>query len=304
MNIEHLKLFTRIAATQNISLAGKEQGLSAAVSSSYIKKLEENVGVRLVHRTTRQVSLTEEGQSFLPYALEILESIQAARSSVGSEHVLPQGKLRITAPASFGRMHLVPALEAFLKTYPDLRIEMHLSDRIVDLVEGGFDLAIRDSALQDSTYFARKLAPDNRIVCASPDYLKHYGEPQTPNELANHNCVSLMGLETWAFQTAKGPQSIKTKNRFCTDNGEAVRDASVHGLGITISSTWCCYQQIQRGELIQILKNYPLASDVAIWAVYPSSRLIAPKVKVFIDYLLNYFTDTPYWEQNLSKPHL
>ena len=196
-------------------------------------------------------------------------------------------------------MHLLPALDEFLARYPELLIDMHLSDSIVDMVEGGFDIAVRDAELNDSTLVARKLAIDNRIVCASPDYLARHGEPYSPEDLLEHQCVNLMGLETWGFETPEGQKSIKTKNRLRTDNGEAARDACVRGIGITISSTWCCYQHVQRGELVQILKDYPLSSNTAIWAVYPSSRLLPPKVRVFIDYFYERFTDTPYWDQAL-----
>ena len=301
MNIEHLKLFVRIAVTNNISLAGKELGLSPAVSSAHINKLEEDLGVRLIHRTTRRVSLTEEGQAFLPHAMDVLERIETARASVGAGSVRPQGKLRVTASASFGRMHLLPVLDNFLQRYPDLRVDLHLSDSIVDMVEGGFDIAIRDASLNDSTLIARKLATVNRIVCASPDYLVRYGEPLIPEDLLNHHCVNLMGLETWVFDTPDGPKSIKTKNRLRTDNGEAARDACVKSVGITLSSTWCSYQQLQRGDLVQILKDYTVVSNTAIWAVYPSSRLLAQKVRVFIDYFLDYFGDSPYCEQDQIK---
>jgi len=300
MNIEHLKLFVRIAALNNISLAGKELGLSPAVSSAHMSKLEADLGVRLIHRTTRRVSLTEEGDAFLPHAINLLESIDTARASIGSGSVNPEGKLRIAAPASFGRLHLLPALDVFMRRYPKLRVDMHLSDSVMNMVEGGFDIAIRDASLQDSSLIARKLAPVRRIVCASPEYLAQRGEPRTPEDLINHHCVNLIGLETWVFDCPNGPQSIKTNNRFRTDNGEAVRDAAKNALGITVSSTWCCYQQIQQGELVQILKDYPLVSNTAVWAVYPSSRLLAPKVRVFIDYFSELFGDTPYWEEAIN----
>ena len=296
MNIEYLRLFVRIAATHNISQAGKEMGLSPAVASAHVNKLEESLGVRLIHRTTRSVSLTEEGQALLPHANEVLESVETARASVGMGSVKPQGRLRVAASASFGRMHLIPALKDFLHQYPDLQVDMQLSDRMVDLVEGGFDIAIRDARLNDSSLIARKLAKVRRIVCASPEYLARYGMPETPEALHKHLCVCLPGLENWQFSSAKGPVNIKTKSRLKTDNGEAARDACAKGIGITISSTWCCYQQINSGELVEILKDYPLVSDTSLWAVYPSSRLLAPKVRAFIDYLADRFGDSPYWE--------
>ncbi|PSW20783.1 LysR family transcriptional regulator [Photobacterium sanctipauli] len=301
MNIEHLKLFVRLASTHNISSAGQELGLSPAVASSHINKLEEGLGIRLVHRTTRKVSLTEEGQAFLPHAEEVLATVEAARASVGAGSESPSGTLRVTAPASFGRMHLIPALKGFMARYPQLMVDFRFSDSIVDLVEGGFDIAIRNAELKDSTLIARKLAPDNRIVCASPEYLAQYGEPTTPETLKAHRCVNLAGLETWGFKTPSGIQNIKTRGCFRSDNGDAVRDACVDGLGIALSSTWCSYQHIKDGSLVQILKDYPLVSDTAIWLVYPSSRLIAPKVRAFIDYFTEYYGSPPYWDKALAQ---
>jgi len=301
MNIKHLELFVRIAATHNISLAGKELNLSPAVASAYINKLEENLGARIIHRTTRKVSLTEAGQSFLPHAENVLSSVEAAKSAVGSGNITPQGTLRVTAPASFGRMHIIPAIKGFFDHYPDLKIDLRLSDSIIDMVEGGFDIAIRDANLSDSSLIAKKLARDSRIVCASPEYLKKYGTPKTPKDLPQHHCISLMGLENWVFETPDGPTNIKVHPSFRTDNGEAVRDACVSGIGITITSIWCSHQQLKSGKLIQILEDFPLASPTDIWAVYPSSRLLAPKVRVFIDYLAQYYGDTPYWEQALQQ---
>lgn len=298
MNIEHLKLFIRLAVTNNISRAGRELGLSPAVSSAHINRLEEDLGVRLVHRTTRKISLTEEGMAFLPHAEEVLFSIEAARASVGAGEIRPQGTLRVTAPSSFGRMHLTSALQGFLSRYPDLSIDLRLSDSIVDLVEGGFDIAIRNADLKNSTLIARKLAADNRIVCASPAYLAQFGEPTSPQELRDHRCVNFVGLETWIFDTPDGQLSIKTTGNLKTDHGEAVRDACVNGIGIAISSTWSVYQHIARGELVQILRDYPLVSDTAIWVVYPSSRLLAPKVRAFIDYFSECYGNPPYWDLN------
>lgn len=301
MNADHLNLFVRIAALHNISLAGKELGLSPAVSSAHINKLEDTLGVRLIHRTTRKVSLTEEGQAFLPHAREVLESIETARAAVGAGSRSPHGKLRVAAPASFGRMHLVPALEQYLAAYPDVKLDLQLSDKIIDMVEGGYDVAIRDATLNDSTLIAKKLAKDKRIICASPAYLEKYGTPQTPQDLLEHQCVNLNGLTTWHFQSEQGTISIKTKNRMLTDNGEAARDACVEGIGITICSLWCCYKHVKSEQLVPILENYPLATEPDIWAVYPSSRLLAPKVRSFIDFFAECFSGTPYWEQALVE---
>lgn len=297
MNIEHLRLFVRVASTHNISQAGQEQNLSPAVASSYINKLEKSLGTRLVHRTTRHVSLTEDGAAFLPHAEDVLASVEAAEASVGRGNHSPSGTLRITAPASFGRMHLMPQMKGFMEAYPNLMIDCRFSDSIVDLVEGGFDIAIRNAELKSSSLIARKLAPDNRILCASPHYLEQFGTPKTPQDLQNHHCLTLTGLDSWQFATPDGPVTIKVKGRLRTDNGEAVRDACVQGIGITVNSTWSAYHHLQSGELVQILSNYPLISNTALWAVYPSSRQLAPKVRAFIDYFTEVFGETPYWER-------
>lgn len=296
MNIEHLKLFVRLANTLNITQAGTELGLSAAVASAHINKLEQNLGVRLLHRTTRKVSLTEEGKAFLPHAEEVLGSIEAARAAVGAGDASPKGTLRVTAPASFGRMHLVPALAGFLDKYPGLNVDLRLSDSIIDMVEGGFDVAIRNAALKDSSLIARKLATDERILCASPEYIAKHGEPNTPDDLKDHQCIHILGLANLSFKTAQRPQIVKTNARLRTDNGEAMRDACAAGLGISVNSKWSAYQLLAEGKLVQVLADYPLDSDAAIWALYPSSRLLAPKVRVFIDYFAELFGETPYWQ--------
>lgn len=295
MNIEHLKLFVRVASLSNISLAGSELGLSPAVASSHMNKLEAGLGVKLIHRTTRRVSLTQEGEAFLPHAQDVIENVEIAKASISAGSLKPQGRLRITASSSFGRMHIIPALPDFLKLYPDLTLDLKLSDNIIDMVGGGFDIAIRDAALNDSTLIARKLSDDPRIICASPAYIEKHGTPQTPQDLKEHSCICFSGLETWTFNTINGHQSIKVANQLKIDNGEAIRDACTAGIGITLMSTWCAYQQLNSGELVEILKDFPLVSETSIWAVYPSSRLIAPKVRAFIDYFVEYFDNKAPW---------
>lgn len=299
MKVEHLRLFVRVANLHNISLAGAELGLSPAVASAYINKLEKSLGTRLIHRTTRHVSLTEDGQAFLPHAEDVLSSVEAAQAAVGLGNNSPVGTLRIAAPASFGRMHLMPKMKEFMQVYPNLRIDCRFSDNIVDLVEGGFDIAIRNAELKHSSLIARRLAPDQRILCAAPSYIQQSGEPQTPHELQLHQCLILANLDHWQFESSEEVMTIKAKGNFRTDSGEAVRDACVQGLGISINSTWSAYEYLRTGELVQILKDYPLVSETAIWAVYPSSRQLAPKVRAFIDYFVQAYGDKPYWDNRI-----
>ncbi|TAP41250.1 LysR family transcriptional regulator [Alteromonas sp. KUL49] len=301
MNIDHLKLFVRVAYTKNISAAGREMHLSPAVSSAYISKLEADVGVRLIHRTTRQVGLTDDGKQFLPHAESILNTVETAQASVGNGKQIPKGTLRITAPASFGRMHIIPAIKQFLDDYPQIKIDFRFSDSILDVVEGGYDIAIRDAALKDSSLHARKIAPDHRILVAAPSYIERHGEPDTIEALEQHQAVALSGLRTWEFETDKGVASIRPKVNLSVDNGEAVRDACIHGNGITIMSTWCCYEALMKGQLVQVLPSARLFPTCDLWAVYPSQRLLAPKVRVFIDFLASHFGQTPYWDEALAK---
>ena len=296
MNLEHLKLFVRLAAVNSISQAGEDLGLSPAVASSHLRKLEDSLGVRLLHRTTRHVALSEEGRAFLPHAEEVLASAEAARAAVGAGTTTPTGTLRITASASFGRMHLIPGLAGFLARYPDLELDLRLTDTIVDLVEGGFDIAIRNSALKDSSLIARRLAPDKRILCAYPQYLQRHGTPTRPAELKHHECLTLIGMDQWSFQHENRVEVIRIKGRIRTDNGEAVRDACAAGLGITLSSTWSLYRHLARGELVEVLPETPLVNETGIWAIYSSSRQLAPKIRAFLDYFSEYFGSPPYWD--------
>lgn len=300
MNVEHLRLFIRIAHLGNISMAGKELGLSPAVASNSINKLEQHLGIKLIYRTTRKVSLTSEGKSFLPHAENVINSVEQAKSSIGSGNITPEGKLRIAAPASFARMHLVPALDEFLVNYPKLDIELMLSDSIIDMVEGGFDIAIRDAELSDSSLIAKKLANDKRIICAAPTYIKKHGLPVSPADINDHFSVNLKGLETWHFIDGSKETKATSKPRLTTDNGEVVRDACVQGLGLALLSTWCAYEKLISGELIQVMDNFPLISNTKIWAVYPSSRLVPVKVRAFIDYFHNHFQN-PYWDVELDN---
>ena len=295
MRIEHIKLFVRVANLCNFSSAGDELGLSAAVVSAQISKLERDLGTRLLHRTTRKVSLTEDGMAFLPYAEDLLANADAARAAVGMGNSSPSGTLRLSVPASLGRMHMMPAMHGFMDTYPNIKVDCRFSDSIVDLVEGGFDIAIRNAKLESSSLIARKLASDHRVLCASPGYIKTFGEPKGPKDLSGHQCIVLSGMDTWQFKSGTDVLNVKVTGRFKTDSGEAVREACVQGFGISINSMWSAYRELQSGKLIRILEAHPLVTETAIWAVYPSSRQLAPKVRAFIDYFSEIFSHDTDW---------
>lgn len=300
MDFNDLTLFVRIARLASISAAARDLGITPAAASARLVSFEKDLGVRLVHRTTRSTTLTEDGRAFLPHAEHLLEAADLARVALGREQAAPSGVLRIAAPASFARMHIVPGLSDFTSRYPGLRLDMRISDSVVDLVEGGFDVAVRYADLGDSSFVARRIAPDKRVLVASPAYLERHGEPQSPDELDAHNCLVVGTLDLWTFQ---GPDGGVTARRVAPslriNDGGAVCDAARDGLGIALMATWCAADELRAGTLVPILRDFPLVSTQTLWAIYPSSRELAPKVRAFIDWMVERFGPDPYWDRGL-----
>ena len=300
MNIEDLRLFLRVTSLASLSAAGRELGLSPAATSKRIAQLEAELHSRLLHRTTRQVRLTEEGAALHSHAQRIVAEADAACAAVGAGDHTPRGLLRATVPASFGRQHISPVVPAFLDRYPDLSIDLHLTDSVVDIIEDGFDVAIRIGALPDSTLVARRLAPVRRVICAAPSYLSRHGAPDRPENLRDHSCVLVGDQRVWVFETPDGPQTIRVAGRLRTNNGEVLRDAVVGGAGIALKSTWDIGHHLQNGDLTVLLRDYPISTEVAVWALYPSARYLAPKVRAFIDFFAERFGPNPYWDEGVA----
>jgi DNA-binding transcriptional LysR family regulator len=290
-------LFVRAALLNNVSAAGREFGLSAAVASARIAGLERLLGARLLHRTTRRISLTQDGEVFMARALALLEAADAARGSVGRAQAAPQGRLRVSMPSSFGRQHVSPVISEFLRHYPGVAVDLRLSDQLVDLVDAGIDVAIRLGALKDSSLVARRLAVNRRVICCSPAYLAAHGTPRHPTDLVDHECIILADQRDWGFVTPAGAISVRVDGRLVTDNGEVIRDALLAGFGIALKSTWDVASHLRSGALVTVLVSYPLAETVAIWAVYPSRVFVPPKTVAFIDFLAAHFGDPPYWDR-------
>lgn len=300
MDFSDLTLFVRIARLASISAAARDLGITPAAASARLASFEKELGTRLIHRTTRSATLTEDGHAFLPHAEHLLEAADLARVALGREHAMPSGVLRIAAPASFARMHIVPGLPDFTSRYPGLRLDMRISDSVVDLVEGGFDVAVRYADLGDSSFVARRIAPDKRVLVASPGYLERHGEPQSPEELDAHACLVVGTLDLWTFQ---GPDGGVTAKRVAPtlriNDGGAVCDAARDGLGVALMATWCAADELRSGALVPILCDFPLVSTQTLWAIYPSARELAPKVRVFIDWMIERFGPDPYWDRGL-----
>ncbi len=288
MDLDDLKLFMRIARLGSISAAARDLNLTPAGASARLAAFERRLGARLLHRTTRQATLTVDGLAFLPHAEHVLDAADAARAALGREQATPRGTLRVAAPASFARMHIVPRLPGFRARYPDLALDFRISDSVVDLVEGAFDVAVRYTELGDSTFVARRLVPDRRILVASPDYIRQHGRPNTPDDLAGHACLVVGTLDLWTFlDTDRLPIVRKVAPVLRINDGGAVRDAACAGLGIAWMATWCAADELRSGALVPALPEFPLVSTQTLWALYPSSRELAPKVRAFIDWMVD-----------------
>ncbi|MEM6273896.1 MAG: LysR family transcriptional regulator [Myxococcota bacterium] len=287
-----LRLFLRIAELGGVSRAARDLSMSPASASARLAKLEEVVGFRLFTRTTRAVSLTTDGAEFLPYAKQALDTLATGLDVVTGKEAWVQGLLRMTVPGSFGRMHIVPYLAEFQGRYPDVVLDLRLSDEVLNLVEGAYDLVVRNAPLDDSSLIARKLAPDARILVAAPSYLARCPEPMTPKDILQHRCVVLRNSRRVKFQDG---QVIAMPASSVVNDGEAMRLLIENGLGLGVSSRWSAAESLKRGTLIEILSAFPLLTESAIWALYPSKRLVPPRVRAMIDFLLEKFWPDPPW---------
>ncbi len=301
-DLTDMEIFARVVGTGGMSAAGREMGLSPAVVSKRIRRLEERLGARLLQRTTRQITLTEEGQGYYERVLGILASIEEAEGFVTRRNESPRGTLKVTAPTSFARMHIAPHLGQFLQEFPDLRVSLMLSDKFVDIVGEGFDLAVRIAALENSSLIARRLAPNHRIICAAPSYLERMGEPTTLADLAEHDCLFATHQDIWQLEGPDGPVAVRVTGALQTNSSEVVREAVVAGLGIALRSTWDIGDALKSGALKVILPRYRESKRVGLYAVYPSRRFLPAKVRVFIDFLAALYGPEPYWDEGLDIP--
>ena len=299
LDLIDVALFVRVCATRNLSAAGRDFGLSPAAASARMAQLERQLGARLLHRTTRQITLTQDGEAFLERAVPLLDAAEQAESSVGGADRQPRGLLRVAASVSFGRLHLMPALAEFLAQYPGIRLDLRLSDRIIDMAVNGIDVAVRIGPLRDSALVARTLAPSRMWLCASPAYLEKFGAPQRPEDLLHHQCLVLEGTNPWRFRNGESEVEVRVSGRLQSDNGEANRDAALAGLGIALQATWAMYEQLKRGQLVRVLAGFPLAGESVVSAQYLNRNFLPPKTQVFIDFFAARFGPAPYWDEGL-----
>lgn len=296
-NLGDLEVFVRVIAAGSMSTAARDLGLSPAVVSKRIKRLEDKLGTRLLQRTTRQISLTEAGQGFHERVLTVLGGLEEAEAFASGRSSEVNGTLKISASTSFGRMHVAPHLKPFMEAHPDLAIHLVLSDEFTDIVGGGFDLAIRIAELNDSSLVARRLAPVRRVLCASPDYLAEHGTPATLDDLKKHRCLPAHNHDSWRLEGPSGPVTLRPEGMLITNSSEVIREAVIAGLGIALRSTWDVGAELKSGKLVQVLPQYESSRNVALSAVYPSRQFLPAKVRLFIDYLAELYGPVPYWER-------
>jgi DNA-binding transcriptional LysR family regulator len=296
-NLGDLEVFASVAASGSMSLAAKELGLSPAVISKRIKRLEEKLGARLFQRTTRQISLTEAGSGFYQRVLAVLEGLEEAEDFVSGRSNNLTGTLKVSASTSFGRMHIAPHLRGFMERYPDLAINLVLSDEFTDIVAGGFDLAIRIADLADSSLVAKRLAPVRRVLCASPSYVDRHGAPQSVDDLKNHRCLPAHNNDLWRLIGPDGPVQFRPEGMLITNSSEVIREAVISGLGIALRSTWDVGQELKDGRLVQLMPAFEGSRHITLSAVYPSRSFLPAKVRLFIDYLAALYGPAPYWDE-------
>ncbi|MCV2885068.1 LysR family transcriptional regulator [Aestuariibacter sp. AA17] len=302
MDTDGIRLFVIAAELLNISAAGKRLGIAPSVASARLSKLEVKLGTDLFHRSTRKITLSIEGAEFLPYAKEIIAQEDAAFAALGRGSATVSGTLRFASSSTFAQLFIAPILPEFLARYPDINVDLMLSDAQSNLIEGGFDLALRNYAVEDSSLMGRRLAQDTRILCASPDYLKKHSTPKHPDDLVQHQILTFMHSKPRKLISSQNTvvsafPPVKHRCRVVCDDGASMRIAAKAGVGICMSSKWNIYKELEEGSLVRVLPDYVVDDNAAIWLVYPKSNVLTATVRVFIDYLIEKIGEPPIWER-------
>ena len=300
--LENMETFVRVVETGGISAAADKLNIAKSAVSRRLKVLESHLGVELFHRTTRKMNLTDTGRSYYQDCVRILDEILETELMTTQAHGTLKGSLRIALPSSFGLMHIGSAINDFLKAHPQIEIDLDFNDREVDLMQEGFDLAIRIARLSDSSLIARRIAPIQSVICASPAYVERMGIPKSPEDLINHQCLIytlIRDFEYWHLINSNNQKmKIKLQPFIKASTGEYLRDAAVEGHGIALLPTFIAYREIQDGSLIPLFDEYQFP-QLNAYAIYPQTRHLSQRVRTFVDFLVNRFEGTPYWDIRL-----
>jgi len=300
---DNMNTFVRVVEAGSMSGAADRLGVAKSAVSRRLKELEEHLGVELFHRTTRKMNLTDTGRTFYHQAVRILDDVVEAELATSQAHGELQGRLNVALPLSFGLMHLGPAITTFLQHHPNIEFNLDFNDREVDLIQEGFDLAIRIANLPDSSLIARRLAAIQIVTCASPAYLKRMSRPTCPEELTEHRCLVyslLRDTESWYFyDTDNKLQATKIHPYLRSTNGEFLRNSAIDGLGIVNMPLFITYKAIKSGELVPLLTEYK-KPHLNAYAIYPQTRHLSQRVRAFVDFLVKRFDGVTYWDQCLT----
>ncbi|MGR9106632.1 MAG: LysR family transcriptional regulator [Gammaproteobacteria bacterium] len=301
--ITGMTVFTRVAKSGSFTSAAEELRMSRAMVTKHIMHLETSLGVRLLNRTTRRLSLTEVGRAYLERCVAILGEIEETESAVTQLQSEPKGTLRVSAPPYFGSKHLVPAIVEYNRLFPDVHFDVVLHSGIIDLIEESIDLAIRLDNLYDSSLVSRNLAVSRLILCGSPEYLKARGSPGKPEDLEGHDCLvntSLPPRDVWKFSEGKARKAIRVSGSLRSNIAGAVRTAAINGMGLAVLPSYMIGAELKSGRLLRVLKEYPLAA-MNIHAVYPHRKFLSAKVRTFLDFLSKRLEPKPYWDAWLDE---
>jgi len=300
--LEDMNMFIRVVEAGGISRAAEQMDIAKSAVSRRLTGLETRLGVSLLNRTTRTSSLTDAGQSYYERAIKVIDDVIELNANTADTGCALAGTIRLAAPLSFGLAHLAPAIDVFAKEHPELTIDIDFSDRQIDLVEEGFDLAFRIAELKDSTLIARKISPIRLILCASPNYIKENGMPKTPEELKNHYFLryNVTGWSSLKLKDKNGKEHVvKLSAKMIANNGDFLKDMAVAGHGIVSSPTFISWKAIATGDLVPVLSDYKLPQPNA-YAVYPQTRYLSQRTRILIDFLVERFGDNPYWDHNIN----
>ena len=288
--LAYIPTFTKVAERLSFSVAARDLGMTKSAVSKHISALEETLNVRLLNRTTRKLSITEEGRLFLDKCTHIMEELKSAEQQLQNLHTKPSGLLRINAPASFGQTHLAPMIAEFAAHYPDIRLEVDFSDQFIDIIESGVDVCIRIASLSDSSLIARKLKPCPMVLAASPAYLKEYGEPKHPDALINHRFVEYSHVERlreWRYRDPITGQEkvVPTTVAMRANHAEMLRQAALSGVGLVFAPMFILRPDVESGRLKALLTDYASIPERNIYALFPHNRFMTAKVRLFIDFI-------------------
>ena len=298
--LKQIESFTAVAVKGSLTAAANAEGVAPAVIGRRIDALEERLGVKLMVRTTRRITLTHEGSAFLEDCQRLLADLANAEASVSAGGVKASGHLRITAPAGFGRRHVAPLVPDFLAQHPDTSLSLNLSDRVVDIVNEGYDCAVRVGDLPDSSLISARLADNRRLCVATPAYLARAGVPATPADLGRHQCLTLSSDASqsrgWAFVVDGEVTHLRPSGQLDCSDGQVLHDWCVRGLGLAWRSTWEVEQEVARGELQVVLQDFA-APPNGIYAVFPHAKHLPLRVRLWIDFLKHSYGDARFWAQ-------